>query len=425
MFSRSSTATIGENKGSPRLYLEGKWLGKAGFGPGENIRIDFLENRITIHPDSLGNRVVSGKRKMTIPVIDINCHELSDIFKNAKEVQVVAGNNKITISPAHTATLMATRELAPTEASMFSGGGLLSLAAKLSGFEPKVALEINKDYAEIFEHNHPSAHMFNMSANEVPYGELERFRPIGLFTAGIPCEPFSKTRRLDKGGQDKRDKNLVPETHDLGDMTFWCLRNIEALNPHTVVIEEVPQYINSGAGQILLNVLKRLYRYVEHKIMNPLDYNSLTGRKRVVIVAQDTPITWPEKVQSNRSLKEILEEGPHEWFTQETKKWLFNHWERQTAKGNGFASQVYNGNSNHIGTIKKRYFAQQGDNPVIAHPDIEGMFRWLTLNEVKKLHGIPEDYYLGTSKTMAGEVIGQAVVVDMFQKVIQSATRRK
>lgn len=38
------------------------------------------------------------------------------------------------------------------------------------------------------------------------------------------------------------------------------------------------------------------------------------------------------------------------------------------------------------------------------------LYRWLTLNEVKKLHGIPEDYYLGTSKTGAGEVIGQAVI---------------
>jgi len=50
------------------------------------------------------------------------------------------------------------------------------------------------------------------------------------------------------------------------------------------------------------------------------------------------------------------------------------------------------------------------------------VFRWLTLNEVKKLHGIPENYYLGSSKTGAGEVIGQGVVVDMFQKIIESIT---
>lgn len=422
MYSRSSTVTLGEHRGTPRLYLEGKWIGKIGFEPGDNIRVDFLTNKITIVPDFEGNRTVSSKKKKTIPIIDINCQELTDIFKGAKTVQVVAGNSEITITPAYTAVLMSSRVLAPTEASMFSGGGILSLAAKQSGFEPKIAIEINKVYADIFETNHPSAHMYNMSVSEVPYGELERFKPIGLFTAGIPCEPFSHVRRLNRGGQKKRDNTLVPETHELGDMTFWALRNIEALNPHTVILEEVPAFLKSGAGQILLNVLRRLYRYVDYKTMNSLDYGSLTGRRRLVIVAQDIPIKWPAEINLDRSLGEILDPEPHEWFDKDTKKWLFEHWDRQTAKGNGFASQQYDENSTHFGTITKRYFAQQGGNPVLRHPEKEGAFRWLTLNEVKKLHGIPENYYLGTSKTKAGEIIGQGVVVDMFQKVIESIT---
>ena len=422
MYSRSSTVTIGEHRGSPRLYLEGKWIGKVGFEPGNNIRVDFLTNKVTIVPDNEGDRTVSGKKKRTIPIIDINCQELEEIFNGADNVQVVAGNNEITITPAYTATLQATRILAPTEASMFSGGGMLSLAAKQSGFEPKVAIEINSKYAEIFETNHPSAHMYNMSASEVPYGELQRFRPIGLFTAGIPCEPFTNVRRLDRGGQVKRDKSLVPEAHELGDMVFWTLRNIEALNPHTIILEEVPAFLESGAGQILLHVLKRLYKYVEYKTINSLDYGSLTGRKRAVIVAQDIPINWPAEVSLDRSLGEIFDPEPHDWFDKNTKAWLFDHWEKQTAKGNGFASQSYTEDSPYVGTITKRYFAQQGGNPVIAHPEKEGVFRWLTLNEVKRLHGLPADYYLGTSKTGAGEVMGQGVVVDTFQRIIESVT---
>lgn len=423
MYSRSSTVTIGEDHGAPRIYLQGLWISKAGFECGKNIRIDLETNLITIVPDDNGTKKVCGKRKNTIPVIDINCSELEYIFQDAQSVQVVAGNNEITITPAYTATLRAGRELAPTEASMFSGGGMLSLAAKLAGFDPKVAMEIDPKYADIFEHNHPTAHVYNASVSEVPYGELERFKPIGVMTCGIPCEPFSRIRRLNKGGQNKRDKDLVPECHPLGDMTFWTLRNIEALNPHTVIIEEVPPFLTSGAGQILINVLKRLYRHVESKLVNPIDYGSLTGRKRAVIIAQDKPIRWPAVSLEKRSLAEIMDPEPHEWFNKGTKSWLFNHWEKQTAKGNGFASQVYTGMSDHVGTIKKRYFAQQGDNPVVAHPNKEGVYRWLTLNEVKKLHGIPEDYYLGTSKTGAGEVIGQAVVVDVFQKIIESVTK--
>lgn len=42
----------------------------------------------------------------------------------------------------------------------------------------------------------------------------------------------------------------------------------------------------------------------------------------------------------------------------------------------------------------------------------------MTLAEVRRLHGVPESYYLGEeSKTRAGEVLGQGVIVSFFQKI--------
>lgn len=419
---RKSTTTIGNHRSNPRIWLEGKWIRKAGFDCGQKIKINIHSNKIIIEPDQSGNHKVSGKKKGTVPVIDLNTSKINEAFNTSDTVQVTAGVHKITLTPAYTAVLMSNRELVNTEASMFSGGGFLTQAAKLCGFIPKMAVEIDPVYAGIYEMNHPEAHMFNMSVSEVPYGDLEQFKPIGLFTAGIPCEPFSKIRRLNRGGQEKRDKSLVPESHELGDMTFWCLRNIEALNPHTVILEEVPGFLESGAGNILLHVLKRLYKNVEAKILNPVNYGSLTGRNRTVIIATDRPIIWPEEHKTTNTLGDIFEDIDHKWFDRNSKSWLFNHWDKQTAKGNGFASQIYTAEDDHIGTIKKRYFAQQGDNPVIKHPSLEGTYRWLTLNEVKRLHGIPDDYYLGNSITRAGEVIGQGVVVDLFKNVIESVT---
>jgi DNA (cytosine-5)-methyltransferase 1 len=195
------------------------------------------------------------------------------------------------------------------------------------------------------------------------------------------------------------------------------------LNPHTVVLEEVPDFLNSGACQILLHVLKRLYKNVDAKIINPVNYGSLTGRNRAVIIAQDKPVIWPEEHKTTNKLGDIFEDIDHKWFDRDSKSWLFDHWDKQTDKGNGFASQIYTAQSDHIGTIKKRYFAQQGDNPVIRHPALEDTYRWLTLNEVKRLHGIPDNYYLGESMTTAGEVIGQGVVVDTFKQVIETVTK--
>lgn len=47
----------------------------------------------------------------------------------------------------------------------------------------------------------------------------------------------------------------------------------------------------------------------------------------------------------------------------------------------------------------------------------------MTVAEVRRLHGVPDSYYLGEeSKTRAGEVLGQGVIVSFFQKII-AATR--
>jgi len=42
----------------------------------------------------------------------------------------------------------------------------------------------------------------------------------------------------------------------------------------------------------------------------------------------------------------------------------------------------------------------------------------LSLEEVKRLHGIRADYKLSSSKTRAGAVIGQGVVVNTMRQII-------
>ena len=269
-------------------------------------------------------------------MIDIVNGKLTEAFGECDELRLECRGQSITITPSTVDAMRAARVDVPKEASFFSGGGFLTEAAKQCGYEPAIAVEINSDYADAFSINHPTAHMYNMSVHQVPWQAMKDHGPVGLFTGGICCEPFSAIRRLDKGGQEKRDKSLPPEAHDLGDMTFWCLRGIEALNPRTVVLEEVPGYQKSASFQVLMHVLKRWYRHVEAKVLNPFDYGSLTGRGRLCIVAKDEPIVWPEPVTHSRKLGEIFDPEPHAWFDRDTKSWLFDNWEKQTAKGNGF-----------------------------------------------------------------------------------------
>ena len=43
-----TTVSVTENKGTSRVFLKGKWLGRAGFGPGTAYNVDFREGTITI-----------------------------------------------------------------------------------------------------------------------------------------------------------------------------------------------------------------------------------------------------------------------------------------------------------------------------------------------------------------------------------------
>lgn len=417
----TTIVTVGQSKNVPRVFLEGKWLARVGFEPGVAFEAHVDGTDMVLAVSSRGKRKVSGRRDNTIPVIDLQNQQIADLFSATDSLRVVAGQKEIRLTRTYITLLMRSRMMVPTEGSLFTGGGFLSLAAKLAGFNPLFGVEINSDYAEIYARNHPDAICHNMSVEQVPLDVLHAMRPLGLLTLGIPCEPYSKIRRLNRGGQVKRDKSLPPEAHELGDMFYWGLRAVEATNPHTVVIEEVPDFLKAAAGFVTQQVLRRMGYNVEARVVDPTEYGSLTGRKRAVIVATTNPqVRWPEPETNKLQLGHILDGEPHEWFDAKTKPWLFNHWLKQTAKGNGFEPPRLREDATRVPTIKKRYFAGQGDNPVVAHPTKPGTVRWFTLDEVKRLHGVPAGYNLKGSQTTAGEVLGQGVEVRTFRKIIEA-----
>jgi len=425
---RTTVLAIGQHRGAPRIYIEGRYLVSAGFSPGSRYEAIFAAERIELTLTDEG-RAVSGKKQNTIGVIDLRSADIEAVFGNANRVTVQCGHGRITIRLSRTSTRQRERELNDRCIDLFAGGGLLSEAAHQAGFRTIAAIEIDRRYADIHQANH-GGHMINTSIEEAPWDHLRNLAPIGLLAMGIPCEPYSAVRRLNRGGQAKRDQTLPPEAHELGDMVYWALKAADILNPHTVVIEDVPRFLTSGSYFILTHALRRMGYHVDDRIINPLDHGALTGRRRAVVVATTfEEVHWPEPCTGphHRRLGDFLDDVPlHDamWFDRETKPWLFEHWDKQTAKGNGFEPPKLTADCTRCPTIKKRYFAGQGDNPVVSHPRKMGVYRWLTIAEVRRLMNLPEDYDLGTAKTTAGEILGQGVEVHTFIRIIRAVTRR-
>lgn len=405
---RTTVLSIGENKGSPRIWQEGKYLQLADFNQGDPIRITYLEDRILITKEATGDHVVS--RKRNVPVIDINNQKIKAVFDLTRKVQVIVRIAQIEIRNTYRTWKISTRKKDRSSAHLFSGGGLLDYSAKLAGFNTKWAVEINDKYADVWQANHKGV-MHNCNISEL---DLDLLEPVELLTAGVPCEPFSIAR------QNQHDQPFHENAH----LSMFLLRTIERVNPRTIILEEVPQYAKSEIGMATIETLKQMGYNVECKLLKGTDFGELMVRKRVAIVCTTSPNhpKFPKENPIARTMGEVLlspEDTRCEWFTRETKAWLFEHWDNERAKGNNFQSQIITADTPYCSAITKRYFAQQGSNPVVAHPTKPDTFRWLTPIEVKRLMGLPDDYDLGETKTLAGEVLGQGVLVEVFRKVIQ------
>ena len=113
-------------------------------------------------------------------------------------------------------------------------------------------------------------------------------------------------------------------------------------------------------------------------MIGPIDFGGLTSRKRAIILARTGgPVEWPvPNLFSTRTLSDVLlPTKQREWFNEESKPWLFRHWREQVAKASGFVSQQLTANSSHVSTITKRYFAGQGQHPVVKHPTLPNTYQ--------------------------------------------------
>lgn len=332
---RTTVLAIGRHRNAPRIYIEGRYLIDAGFEPGTSYSVVYRQQSIDLAVSHDG-RSVSGKRDNTVAVIDLHNEQIAEAFGDAPRVMVQCERGRIVIRLARTLQRRRERQLDDRSVALFAGGGLLSEAARQAGFRNVAAIDVDGRYGDIHQSNH-GGHMINASVEEIPWDQLAELAPIGLLEMGIPCEPFSAIRRLDRGGQQRRDRSLPPEAHELGDMVYWALKAVDVLNPHTVVIEEVPRFLDSGAAWILQHALRRMAYTVDSCVISPLDFGALTGRRRAVVIATTLDeIVWPRPEPAvNRMLGELFDKVSDDsdlWFDATSKPWLYEHWRRQTSE---------------------------------------------------------------------------------------------
>ena len=78
---------IGQNRGRPRIWLQGSEVSRAGLRSGDSYSVHVTGGSIVLRADPNGDRVVSAKpagSAETLPIIDINSQELLALFDGGK-----------------------------------------------------------------------------------------------------------------------------------------------------------------------------------------------------------------------------------------------------------------------------------------------------------------------------------------------------
>jgi DNA (cytosine-5)-methyltransferase 1 len=430
--------TVGTNRETPRIWLEGTRLLRGQFAPESRYNVAFIKGAMVLKIAADGKRKVSSRTNK--PVIDLNAKNIASYFAIGEKLRAVIRRGRIVIrkivqtikTARRDASLL--RKLATGQplntASMFFGGGIMDKALtegfKRQGVTLKhtVIAEINGKYIDAALNASPE--LFDEDTlivnGPVQDFDVKGLTDIDVFFSGIPCTGSSSS------GRAKRGLKGAEEHPTAGALFFTTLSWIQKAQPSVIVLENVPNYRNDMSMAVIRSTLAAWSYTLFETTLNGCEFGSLENRNRMVVVAVSNDIakhcdfslesivpltTKPATIAE--ALEPISDDNP-EWTIH---TYLETKAVKDAAAGKGFARQLYTGDEDSIAVITAGYARIRSTDPHIKHPTKERYTRLLSLTEHARIKGLPEGW-IGSAKvgkTMGHEILGQSVVVPVFEAV--------
>lgn len=442
--------TVGERKGSPRIWFEGAKLEREGYHKGNHYQVDESKpDRLTLvrvdNPDN--SRVVSGRKRGSkqVPIIDLNSQALAKWFQISDKLRVAIRRGKIVITKHHLIGQVKERfdrlrkKIAERKKlavhSHYHGAGVLDLAVH-SGFAKagvgsyvQVAIEMERKYLDISLTRNPELFQEDSILIE---GAIEdvRFDPrvkADVLLAGIPCTGASVAGRAKMRDTKGEKRTYLAEEHDAsGALFFHTLRYIEVAQPALVVLENVKAYASTASMAVIRSVLTSMGYTVSERVLGGNEFGALENRERLCVVAvtkgledvidMDEIVPLQEKPER---LSDVLDDIPLDSPMWAEMKYLAEKERKDIASGKGFRRQLFLGHEPKISTVTRLYMKRRSTDPFIQHPERPELSRLLTRYEHSRVKGIPEKLIddPDIAETTAHEALGQSVVFPMFEAV--------
>jgi hypothetical protein len=171
---------LGENRNSPRLWLESRRLNGLGFSAGTAFTVQEIRNGVRLTPASDGTHHVSQRRAAgrTRPIIDLANRIILQSLAGWAEVRVDASHQIIEVKPSVRAFSIRDRLRAVPPfrtLEVFCGGGTLSAAIAMHrGFRLVAGIEMEAKFADVWQAAHPAATLFQADMRRIIHRNIPR-----------------------------------------------------------------------------------------------------------------------------------------------------------------------------------------------------------------------------------------------------------
>ncbi|WP_247391949.1 DNA cytosine methyltransferase [Ralstonia pseudosolanacearum] len=427
---------IGQNRGAPRIWLD-RQTERAGFEPGQRYDVVVQGRTVVLQANPDGSRVVSSKKdgEKTNPIIDLNSRDLLALFDGMSSIRVAVKQGKIYLLPLASELKKQERFGRLREkleagdplavGSLSHGGGILSHAIhsglKASGVENRLAFA-NDIREELLEHAavHNDAWDENTMVFSAPLQELAfdergvaQIPKVEILEMGLPCSGESRA------GKAKRGLSSGEAHPDVGHLVVGALVILSKANPAAVVFEQVPTYASSASANILRNQLRDMGYVCHERMLRGGEWGALEDRVRWCMVAVSEGIEFDfDQLQppgrGQHKLGDALENVPDDHPSWSSMAGLRAKELRDREAGKNFAMQIFDADSDFVGTITKGYSKVRSTDPKLRHPTDPTLLRQFLPSEHARIKGVPEHLVSGVSATVAHQILGQGVVYPPF-----------
>lgn len=320
--------------------------------------------------------------------------------------------------------------------SLFSGCGGLDLGFEKAGFDIPVANEFDSKIWETFKANHPKTHLIEGDIRNISKEDISQYLngKIDGIIGGPPCQSWSEAGSL-KGIEDDRGK-----------LFFEYIRILKEFKPKFFLAENVSGMLANRHSEAVKNILSLFDDAgydVSLTLVNAKDYGVAQERKRVFYIGfrKDLGINFEfpkgstEDDDKKITLRDVI------WDLQETAvpAGPKNHHNPNAINNNeyfvGAYSTIFMSRNRVKSWDEQGYTVQASGRQCQLHPQApkmvkvgtndcrfvegkENLYRRMTIREVARVQGFPDDFkFIYTDTNMGYKMIGNAVPVNLAYEI--------